>query len=125
MELLLIGIAAVGILSYVFLRQPKSLDINKDGKINTEDVKETVKRATQRVKKTLDVNKDGRVYRDDLDAALAHTKTAAKRTASRVKKSLDINQDGTVNIDDAKTAAKKITRRKPASKKRSVKLSDA
>ncbi len=45
------------------------LDVNQDGKVNLEDVKEAVKKTRTRVKKAADVNGDGKVTAKDVKAA--------------------------------------------------------
>lgn len=67
---------------------PNPLDINNDGKVNLDDVKEAVKKTKARVKKAADVNGDGRVSKADVAAAgkKVKAKAAAKKPA-RAKKS--------------------------------------
>lgn len=46
------------------------LDVNQDGKVNLEDVKEAVKKTRTRVKKAADVDGDGKVTKADAKAAV-------------------------------------------------------
>jgi hypothetical protein len=46
------------------------LDVNHDGKVNFEDVKEVVKKTRTRAKKVADVNGDGKVTTADAKAAV-------------------------------------------------------
>ena len=68
---------------------PNPLDVNNDGKVNMEDVKEAVKKTQARIKKAADVDGDGKVTKKD--AKMAGTKvkekakTAVKKT-SRAKR---------------------------------------
>lgn len=61
-----------------------SLDVNNDGKVNFDDVKEVVKKAKTKVKKAADVDGDGRVTKADAKAAASKVK--AKATAKKKAK---------------------------------------
>lgn len=67
------------------LPMPNPLDVNNDGKVNLDDVKEVVKKAKTRVKKVADVDGDGRVTKADAKAAAgkAKTKVVAKVVAKK------------------------------------------
>lgn len=52
----------------------KPLDLNKDGKVDSGDAKEAVKKVRNRVKKTLDVDGDGKVTKKDVKAAVKKVK---------------------------------------------------
>ena len=103
MEILigLILFVAVGYLLYVN-NSKKPLDVNKDGKVDTQDLVSVAPVLTQTVTKAADVNNDGKVDTADAVEAVKKTKTKAKETVAKVKTA-------------AKTAAKKTT--KPKSKK--------
>lgn len=83
MEILVI-IAAVLVIAFLIYRSttPRSLeflDVNKDGKVDANDVKSAA-----------DVNKDGKVDLQDAKAAVKKTKvaatTAVKKTTTRGRK---------------------------------------
>jgi hypothetical protein len=57
----------------------ETLDVNKDGQVNTADVKEAVKRTKARVKKVADQNADGNVDAKDI-------KTAVKKVRAKTSK---------------------------------------
>ncbi len=68
----------------VLTRRTTALDVNNDGKVNLEDVKEVVKKARKpRVSKKLDVNNDGKVNLKDVKAAVKKATTKKKPTASK------------------------------------------
>jgi Ca2+-binding EF-hand superfamily protein len=54
-----------------------ALDVNRDGKVDINDVKEAVKKTSARVKKAADVDGDGKVTIKDAKAAVK--KAAPKR----------------------------------------------
>lgn len=56
----------------------KTLDVNKDGKVNVEDVKAAIATQTQ-----LDVNKDGKVNIEDAKATVEKVKTEVKEKVAR------------------------------------------
>jgi hypothetical protein len=103
MEILLaiVVIVVIGALIY-FNRNNKGLDVNKDGKIDSADVKAAVQNVVCGVKETADVNKDGKVDAADAAVVVEKAKTEVKKAATK-----------------AKTAAKKVTTRgrKPAAQK--------
>jgi hypothetical protein len=78
MEILiaLIVIVVVGSIIYVN-REAKTLDINKDGKVDAEDVKAAVQNTVEAAKKTEVVQK--------AKATVAKAKTAVKKTAVKAK----------------------------------------
>lgn len=78
---IIIGIIVVAIIALMIYsnQQARSLDLNKDGKVNLEDAKTAVKNTANTAKKIADVNKDGKVNAKDAKAAVQKTKTAAKR----------------------------------------------
>lgn len=83
------------------------IDTNKDGKADAEEVKAAVAEAVQPIvakveeaAKSLDLNNDGKVD-------LADAKEAVKRGRTKAK----------AKVEEVKTAVKKRTGRKPASKK--------
>jgi hypothetical protein len=87
-------VVVVGALIY-FNRSSKSLDINKDGKVDAQDAKAAVQNAVEGVKQTADANKDGKVDSADAKVVATKAKTAVKKAAVK-----------------AKTAARKTTRAK-------------
>lgn len=78
MEILiaLIVIVAIGAIIYTN-REARSLDINKDGKVDAEDVKAAVQNTVETVKKTEVVQK--------AKATVAKAKTAVKKSAVKAK----------------------------------------
>ena len=78
---IIIGIIVVVIIALMIYsnQQVRSLDVNKDGKVDLEDAKTVVKNTVDTAKKIADVNKDGKVNAKDAKAAVQKTKTAAKR----------------------------------------------
>lgn len=103
MEILigLIVLVAVGYLLYLN-NSKKPLDVNKDGKVDTQDAIAVVPVLTQTVTSAADVNKDGKVDVADAVEAVKKTKKKATETVTKVKTA-------------AKTAAKKTA--KPKTKK--------
>lgn len=99
MEILigLIVLVAAGYLLYLN-NSKKPLDVNKDGKVDTQDVIAVAPVLTQAVTSAADVNKDGKVDVADAVEAVKKTKKKATETVAKVK-----------------TAAKKAA--KPKSKK--------
>jgi hypothetical protein len=89
--LALIAIVAVGAIIYAN-REARSLDVNRDGKVDLEDVKAAVTNTLATVKETADVNQDGRVDAADVKAAVkktaAKTQNAAKKTVSKAKEAV-------------------------------------
>lgn len=68
----------------VLTRRTNALDVNNDGKVNLEDVKEVVKKARKpRVSKKLDINNDGKVNLKDVKAAVKKATTKKKPAASK------------------------------------------
>ncbi len=63
-----------------------TLDVNHDGKVDLQDVKEAVKKVRSRVKKTADVNGDGKVTKADAKAAVKKVAATAKKTTGRKPK---------------------------------------
>ena len=57
-------------------------DVNNDGKVNVEDVKEVKKRVSKKVKELADVDKDG-------DVDLADVKEAVKKVSKKAKKVIE------------------------------------
>ena len=56
------------------------LDVNQDGKVNLEDVKEVAKKTRARVKKAADVDGDGKVTKKDVKAAAKKIKTRRSKS---------------------------------------------
>jgi hypothetical protein len=86
MEILigLILFVAVGYLLYVN-NSKKPLDVNKDGKVDTQDLVSVAPVLTQTITKAADVNNDGKVDAADVVEVVAKTKRKAKETAVKVK----------------------------------------
>ena len=91
MEIVWVAVIAVviGGLIYYANRPGKSLDVNKDGKVDVADAKAAVQNVVTNVKKTADVNKDGKVDKQDAKAAAKKVKTVVnqKKAAVRAKTS--------------------------------------
>lgn len=65
-----------------------TLDVNNDGKVNLDDVKEAVAKVSKKAKAKADVNKDGKVDKADAQAAAKKVKeTVKKATTKKTKKS--------------------------------------
>lgn len=102
MEIILgLLIILVGLFWY-YNRNTKSLDVNKDGKVDSSDAQKAVENVVSGVKTSLDTNKDGKVDVADVAVVAEKAKTVAKKTATK-----------------AKTTAKKATTRKPRATKAS------
>jgi FtsZ-interacting cell division protein ZipA len=89
MEILLIAIVAVVVAGIWYVnRNPSKLDINKDGKIDANDIKGLVEIVAAKA----DVNKDGKVDAADVKAAVKKTaakaQTAAKKTVTKAKEAV-------------------------------------
>lgn len=85
MEILIIAaVVVIGALVY-FNRSSKSLDINKDGKVDADDAKAAVQNAVEGVKATADVNKDGKLDAEDVKVVATKAKAGAKKAATKVK----------------------------------------
>lgn len=61
------------------------LDVNHDGKVNLEDVKEVVKKTRARVKKVADVDGDGKVTKQDVNYAAKRVKEKATKKVAVIK----------------------------------------
>ena len=89
--LALIALVAVGAIIYAN-REVRSLDVNKDGKVDLNDAKAAITNTLATVKETADVNKDGRVDAADVKAAVkktvVKTQNAAKKTATKAKEAV-------------------------------------
>lgn len=90
-----IGVAVVAAIIYLnreakqldlnedVVQEKKALDLNGDGKVNTQDVKVAVQKVAETVKQVADVNKDGKVDAKDVKAAAAAITTKAKSTVKK------------------------------------------
>jgi hypothetical protein len=89
--LALIAVVAVGAIIYAN-REARSLDINRDGKIDLADAALAAKNTVEVVKAAADVNQDGRVDVADVKAAVkktaAKTQNAAKKTVTKAKEAV-------------------------------------
>lgn len=105
MELLVLVLAAVGIVGWWILKErkheetghpleslTKKMDINHDGKVDAKDavtlvaeVKETVAKETvAAVTAVADLNKDGKVDKEDVKVVVEKTKKAVNKTKAKV-----------------------------------------
>ena len=88
MEILIIAaVVVIGALVY-FNRSSKSLDINKDGKVDAADAKAAVQNAVEGVKATADVNKDGKLDAEDVKVVATKAKAGAKKAATKAKETV-------------------------------------
>jgi Tfp pilus assembly protein PilX len=89
--LALIALIAVGAVIYAN-REARSLDVNRDGKVDLADAKAAVTNTLVTVKETADVNKDGRVDAADVKAAVkkttAKTQNATKKIVEKAVKNV-------------------------------------
>jgi len=89
MEIVLLAIVAVVIGTFIYYnRASKGLDVNKDGKVDSADVKAAVQNIVCGVKETADVNKDGKVDAADAKAVKEKAKTVAKKTTAKAKETV-------------------------------------
>ena len=78
MEILIALIVVVAVAAIIYVnREAKDLDVNKDGKVDAEDVKVAVQNTVEAVKKTEVVQK--------AKATVAKAKTAVKKPAVKAK----------------------------------------
>jgi hypothetical protein len=95
--LALIAVVAVGAIIYAN-REARSLDVNKDGKVDLDDAKAAITNTLATVKETADVNKDGRVDVADVKAAVkktvVKTQNVAKKTVSKAKEAVKKSSSG-------------------------------
>jgi hypothetical protein len=99
--LALIAIIAVGALIYVN-REARSLDINKDGKVDLNDAKTAVTNTLAAVKESANINRDGKI-------TVAEVKAAVKKPAVKKKPAAK-------KADTSKKAAQPSRGRKPKAK---------
>ncbi len=100
MEIIVIAIVVVALGGiWYYNRGSKNLDVNKDGKVDSTDVKVAVQNAVEGVKSTADVNKDGKVDAADVKVVKEKAKAGVKKAATK-----------------AKETVKKTTTRKPKAK---------
>jgi|LakMenEpi03Aug12_release.lakeMendotaPanAssembly.Ray.scaffolds.fasta_scaffold22398_9 hypothetical protein len=87
-----------------------------------EETVEIVKTASKRVKKLADVNKDGVVNVDDVKEAKKRL-TKKLKEIKKLKEVADVNNDDVVNVDDVKEAVKAVSKKikKPVAPKSVVK----
>ena len=89
MEIVLIAIAVVAIGAFIYYnRSSKGFDVNKDGKVDTADVKAAVQNVVCGVKADADVNKDGKVDSSDVKAVKEKAKSSAKKAANKAKETV-------------------------------------
>lgn len=77
-------VVAIGVFVY-YNRSSKGLDVNKDGKVDSADVKAAVQNVVCGVQETADVNKDGKVDSTDAKAVVETAKAGAKKAATKTK----------------------------------------
>jgi hypothetical protein len=84
---ILIALVIVAGLGYLLWsnNQIKPLDLNKDGKVDAQDLAAIVPVLTQSITKVADVNNDGKVDVEDAKVVVEKTKAVAKKTATKVK----------------------------------------
>lgn len=63
-----------------------TLDVNHDGKVDLQDVKEAVKKVRAKAKKAADVDGDGKVTKADAKAAVKKVSATAKKATGRKPK---------------------------------------
>lgn len=85
MEIIIIAVVAVVLGAIIYSNRRKSMDVNKDGKVNLADAKVAVKNTVTEVKAVADVNKDGKVDKADAKAATKKATTAVKNAADKAK----------------------------------------
>lgn len=89
MEIVLLAIAAVVIGAFIYYnRSSKGLDVNKDGKVDSADVKAAVQNVVCGVKETADANKDGKVDAADVKVVAEKAKAGAKKAAVKAKEAV-------------------------------------
>lgn len=78
--------ALFGLIWYIWSSDIKSaVDVNKDGKVDTKDLKQVVTKAVEEVNSVTDLNKDGKVDAADAAVIVEKVKRTAKKTAAKVK----------------------------------------
>ena len=84
---ILIALVIVAGLGYMLWanNQIKPLDLNKDGKVDSQDLAAIVPVLTQSITKVADVNNDGKVDVEDAKVVVEKTKVVAKKTAAKAK----------------------------------------
>lgn len=84
---ILIALVIVAGLGYMLWanNQIKPLDLNKDGKVDSQDLAAIVPVLTQSITKVADVNNDGKVDVEDAKVVVEKTKAVAKKTATKAK----------------------------------------
>lgn len=87
MELLIaLGIIVLVAAGWIFYKN-KSFDTNKDGKVDTNDIKPTAEQLVEAVaevtKQAADVNKDGVVNKEDAKAVVKKARTAVKKATTK------------------------------------------
>jgi hypothetical protein len=89
MEIVLLAIAVVAIGAFIYYnRTSKSLDVNKDGKVDVADAKAAVQNVVEGVKADADVNKDGKVDSADVAVVKEKAKVVAKKTTAKAKETV-------------------------------------
>jgi hypothetical protein len=86
MEIVLALVAVVIVAALVYVnREAKNFDVNKDGKVDLDDVKSAVNNTVNAVKEVADVNNDGKVDAEDAKVVVEKAKTGAKKAATKAK----------------------------------------
>jgi hypothetical protein len=80
--LAIVVVVVVGALIY-FNRKSKSLDVNKDGKVDSADVKVAIQNVAAGIKATADVNKDGKVDAADVKVVTKTAKVQVKKAVAK------------------------------------------
>jgi hypothetical protein len=84
---LLIGLIVLVVLGYLLFvnNSKKPLDVNKDGKVDSQDAIAVAPVLTQTIVEAADVNKDGKVDVADAVEVVKKTTKRVKDTAAKVK----------------------------------------
>lgn len=86
MEIVFALIAVVVVAALVYVnREAKDFDVNKDGKVDLDDVKAAVTNTVEAAKSVADVNKDGKVDAEDAKVVVEKAKTEVKKAATKAK----------------------------------------
>lgn len=85
MEIIIV-LAVVVIGAIWYFNRDNGLDVNKDGKVDLNDVKAAAANTVTAVKESADVNKDGKVDAKDAKAAVKKTVARSKAVVKKATK---------------------------------------